>query len=99
MHLQIDKFHFERLFFHKSLSCFHCQENHLDVDEVVAAGRLLLLLGVHPVEDRAASGGRRGGGRRAGLLEKEVKLNKRLNIQIKSTTSYHCPKTLPVRFS
>ena len=80
MHLQIDKLHFETLFFHKSLYWFHFQMYHLNLDEIVAAGRLLLLLGVHPVEDRAANGGRRGGGRRAGLLEKEVKLNKRKNV-------------------
>ena len=45
---------------------------HVNVDEIVAAGRLLLLVGVHAVEDRAADGGRgRGGGGSMRLLDGE----------------------------
>ena len=41
----------------------------LNIDEIVAAGRLFLLVGVHSVEDGAANG-RRGGGRSLRILEK-----------------------------
>ena len=48
------------------------QHTHLDIDEIVAAGNLLPLVRVHPVEDGSAGGGGGCGGARgrgcAGIL-------------------------------